>query len=157
MLDENSETFVVHIASFNLAPGIYPDKTVQIASLLTEKVKILDKYSDFADILLEKKALVLPKRNELNEHVIDLKDSKQPLYRPINSLGRVELEILKTYIKTNLKTGFIWLFKFPASPFILFNKKPDSSFCLLPSPLDQKLDRLGRARRFTQLDLTNAY
>ena len=54
-LDENSETFVVHMASFNLAPGIHLDRTAQIAFSLTKKVKILDKYSDFADVFSEKK------------------------------------------------------------------------------------------------------
>ena len=55
----------------------------------------------------EEKALVLPERTELNEHAIDLEDSKQPPYRPIYSLGLVKLETLKTYIETHLKTGFI--------------------------------------------------
>ena len=50
VLDEESETFVVHVASLNLAPGIHLDKTAQIASLLIEKVKILDKYLDFVDV-----------------------------------------------------------------------------------------------------------
>ena len=85
----------------------------------------------------------------------------------------MELETLKTYIKTNLANGFIRPFKSPAGAPILFNKKPDRSFRLCvdyrglnnitiknryPLPLiGESLDRLGRARRFTQLDLTNAY
>ena len=37
-LDENSEIFVVNVASLNLAPapGIYPDRATQIASLFTK-------------------------------------------------------------------------------------------------------------------------
>ena len=58
-LDEKSETFVVHVASLNLTPGIHPNRAARIASLLTEEVKILDKYSDFVDVFSEKKALVL--------------------------------------------------------------------------------------------------
>ena len=104
-LDENSETFVVHVASLNLTPGIHPDRAAQIVSLLTEKVRIPDEYSDFADVFSEVKALVLPKHTELNEHAIDLKDDKQPSYGPIYSLGPVELETLKTYIETHLKIG----------------------------------------------------
>ena len=95
------------MAFFNLAPGIHPDKMAQIAFLLTEEVKILDKYSDFTDVFSEEKALVLPERTKLNEHAIDLEDGKQPPYGPIYSLGPVELETLKTYIETHLKTGFI--------------------------------------------------
>ena len=95
------------MASLNLAPGIPPDRAAQIASLLTKKVKIPDKYSDFTDVFSEEKALVLPEHTELNEHSIDLEDGKQPPYRPIYSPDLVELETLKTYIETHLKTGFI--------------------------------------------------
>ena len=172
-MDENSETFVVHVASLNLVPGIHPDKKAQIAFLLTEKVKILDKYSNFTNLFSEEKALVLLECTELNEYVINLEDGKQPSYWPIYSLSLVELETLKTYIKTHLKTGFIQLFKSPAGALILFNKKPDGSLrlCvnyqglnnltiknryLLPL-IGESLNQLGRAKRFTQLDLTSVY
>ena len=42
----------------------------------------------------------------------------------------MELEILKTYIKTHLKTGFIQPFRSPADAPILFDKKQDNSFWL---------------------------
>ena len=85
----------------------------------------------------------------------------------------MELETLKTYIETYLKTGFIWPSKSPAGAPILFDKKLDGSLRLCvdyrglnnltiknryPLPLiGEALDRLGRAKRFTQLDLTSAY
>ena len=74
--DEKSETFVVHVVSLNLTPGIHSDRAAQIASLLTKDVRILDKYLDFADVFSEEKALVLPERTKLNEYAIDPKDSK---------------------------------------------------------------------------------
>ena len=133
--------------------------------MLAENVRIPDEYSDFADVFSEVKALVLLGRIELNEHAINLEDGKQPLYRPIYSLGPVELEILKTYIETHVKNGFIQPFKSLAGALILFDKKPDGSFCLCvdyrglnnltirnqyPLPLiGESLDRLGWAKRFT--------
>ena len=172
VLDENSKTFVMHVASLNLVPRIYLDREIQIAFLLTKKVKISDKYSDFINVFSEKKALVLPKCTELNEHIIDLVDGKQPLYKPIYSLGLVELETLKTYIETHLKTGFIRPSKSLAGASILFDKKLDGSFRMCvdyqglnnliiknryPLPLiGESFDRLGRAKRFTQFDLTSA-
>ena len=68
----------------------------------------------------------------INEHVIKLKKDKQPLFKFIYSLKLVELEILKTYIETNLVSNFIWPFKFFTMIFILFNKKLDRSlhFCV---------------------------
>ena len=173
VLNLELETFVVHIASLNLVPGIYPDREAQIAFLLTKKVKILDKYSDFTNFFSKEKALVLPERTELNKHAIDLENGKQPPYGPIYSLGPIELETLKTYIKTHLKTGFIRPSKSPTDTPILFDKKLNGSFRLYvdyqglnnltiknryPLPLiGESLNRLGRAKRFTQLDLTSAY
>ena len=122
--------FVVYVASLNLARGIHLDRANQIAFLLTKKVKIPDKYSDFADVFLEEKTLVFLKRTKLNKHDINLEDGKQLPDRPIYSLGLVELETLKTYIETHLKTGFIQLSKSFADAPILFDKKPDGNFRL---------------------------
>ena len=172
-MDGKSETFIIHVTSLNLAPGIHLDRAAQIAFLLVEKVKISDKYLDFTDIFLKEKALMLPKCTELNEHAINLEDGKQPPYRPIYSLGPVELETLKTYLKTHLKTGFIQPSKLPAGAPILFDKKPNGSLhlCvdyqglnnltiknqyLLPL-IGESLDRLVQAKKFNQLDLTGAY
>ena len=109
----------------------------------------------------------------INEHAIELEESKQPPFRPIYSLGPVELEMLKTYIKTDLANGFIRPSKSPAGILIFFDWKPDRSlrFCVDYWGLNnitiknrypllligESFDLLGRAKRFTQLDLTNAY
>ena len=129
-MNKNSKTFIIYTAFFNLAPGIYPDKAAQIALLLTKKVRIPDKYSDIVKVFSEKNALVLPKCTKLNEYAIDLENGKQPPYGLIYSLGLVELETLKTYIKTHLKTGFIRPFKSPTVAPILFDKKLEGSLCL---------------------------
>ena len=49
----------------------------------------------------------LPEHTCIDGRAIDLEEGKQPPYRPIHSLGPVELEILKTYIDTNLASGLI--------------------------------------------------
>lgn len=66
----------------------------------------------------------------INKYAIKLVKGKELLYGSLYSLGPVELEILKVYIETHLKTGFIRSFKFPISAPILFDKKPDSNFRL---------------------------
>ena len=131
-LDKNSEIFVVHVAFLNLALvlGIYPDRSAQMTFLLTKEIKILEEYSDFTDIFLEEKALMLPERIEFNQHVIELEEGKQPLYAPIYSLCLVELETLKTYIETHLKTGFTQPSKSPIGLSILFDEKSNGRFCL---------------------------
>ncbi len=49
----------------------------------------------------------LPKNTVMNKHVIELINEKQPFYASIYALSLVELKMLKIYIKTYLKTGFI--------------------------------------------------
>ena len=90
MLDNNCEIFVIHVVSLNMTSTIYPDRGAQIVLLLTKKVRILDEYLNFVDIFSEKKVLVLLKHTEFNKHAINLKDSKQPFYEPIYSLGLME-------------------------------------------------------------------
>ena len=108
---------------------------------------------------------MLPERTGINEHAIELKDSKEPPYGPIYSLGPVELKTLKTYIKTNLVNGFIRPLKSPAGAPILFLHKLNGSLWLfvdyqglnnltiqnqyLLPLISESLDQLGRAKRFT--------
>ena len=177
-LDEESETFVVHVAALE-APlagmAIHPSRAAQILALIQDEAptKVPPKYADYADVFSFDLAIELPENTGIHKHAIELQDGKQPLYEPIYSLEPVELEILKTYIETHLKTGFIWLSKSPAGALILFDKKPDGSLWLCvdyqsfhnliiknwyPLPLiAEALDRLGKDKRFNQLDLTSAY
>ena len=115
----------------------------------------------------------LSENTGINEHVIELNEGKQPLYNLIYSLGPVELETLKAYIETHLKTGFIRPFKSPAGAPILIDKKPDKNWQLCVNyqelnnltiknqyPLlliGKNLDHLGRVKQFIQLDLSSAY
>ncbi len=72
----------------------------------------------------------LSENTGMNKHTIELIKEKQPSYEPIYTFSLVELETLKVYIITQLKTGFIWPSKWPADAPILFDKKSDGSLCL---------------------------
>ena len=128
-MDKHIEAFIVHVTFF-LTMVIHPARKAQIILLVAKKVKIPTKYLDFLDVFLEKKVLILLEATKLNQYAIKLQKDQQLLYRPIYNLDLVELEMLKTYIEINLTNGFIWLLKSPASAFILFVGKPDSSLCL---------------------------
>ena len=68
-MDENIEAFMVHITFIRLKKPtilIHLAREAQIASLLSKKVTILDKYSDFSNVFLEEKASMLPKIIKLN-------------------------------------------------------------------------------------------
>ena len=72
----------------------------------------------------------LLENTRINEYAIKLEENKQLFFGLIYNLGSVELETLKTFIKTNLANSFIWLFKSPINTPILFNRKPDKSLRL---------------------------
>ena len=159
------------VASFN----IHPFRKPQISGLIAREalMKVSAEYSDFADVFSPDLASELPEHTRINDYAIKLVDGQQPLYRSIYGLGSVELETLKAYIETNLANEFIRPSKSPAGALILFDRKSDSSLRLCVNYRDlnnltikswyplsligELLDRLGRAKQFTQLDLTSAY
>ncbi len=168
-LDTNYEAFVVHIAALSVDSGdkMYLSRRAQIAHLKADEAstKVPSKYADFTDVFSPKLAVELLEYIEINDHAIELVDDQQPPYGPIYSLGPVELETLKAYIKNNLANDFIRPSKSPAKAPILFDKNSDGSLRLCvdyqglnnliiknwyPLPLvGESLDWLGRARRFT--------
>ena len=179
-LDEESKTFVIHAAALE-APlrlaemTIHPAHAAQVTALKQDEAptEVLPKYADYIDIFLFDLAMEFLENTGINKHTIKLEEGKEPPYRPIYSLRLMELENLKTYIETHLKIGFIRPSKSLAGAPILFNKKPDGSLWLcvnyqgfnnltiknlyrLPF-INEALDLLGRAKQFTQLNLTSAY
>ena len=174
-LNADDETFVVYVVALAkpTTMPIYSSCHTRVAALTNEETEIPDEYSDFSDVFSLDSAAELPEHTGINDHLINLLDDKQPPYGPIYSLGPVELEMLKTYIKANLASGFIRPSKSPAGAPILFIQKKNGNLRLCidyrglnnltikncyPLPLiGESLDRLGCAKHFTQLDLTNAY
>lgn len=118
--------------SINLDNEVHPSKRAQIAYFKVDEVsvKILSKYADFVDVFLRKLAIRFPKHTRIHDHAIKLVDNQYPIYGLIYTLGLVELETLKIYIKNNLVSGLIRSFKSPAEAPIFFEKKPDKSFWL---------------------------
>ena len=164
--DVNVEAFVMHVTSLklNLMP-IHSARKAQIALLVIKKMQNPSEYSDFSDVFLEKVASILTEITKMNQHIIKLQKSQQPLYGPIYSLGPVKLKTLKIYIETNLANSFIRPSKLSANALIFFVGKPNGIFCLwvdyrslnnftiknqylLPF-IAKSLDQLGWKKRFT--------
>ena len=181
-LDADSKTFVVHVA--NKKQGKLPvhsekltqiQNKAQVEALIFDKTSIvvLAKYSDYSNVFKTENVAELPEHTGINDHAIKLGEDQQPAFGPIYSLRPVELETLKTYIKTILANGFIQPFKSLTRAPILFDWKSDESLSLcvdywglnnitiqnryLLSLIDESLDWLDKAKRFTQLDLMNVY
>ena len=104
----------------------------QVGALLFNKAptEVQAEYSNYSDVFLAENIVELPENIGMNEHAIKLEEGKQPPFGPIYSLGPVELEMLKTYIKINLANGFIRSSKSPAGAPIFFDRKPDENLRL---------------------------
>lgn len=112
-LDKNSETFIVHDVALvaTTADGIkvHSFRASQLDALQWDKVltKILTKYTNYVYVFLFDLAIELPENTGINKYAIELIEGKQSPYGPIYALSTVELETLKTYIKTHIKIEFI--------------------------------------------------
>ncbi len=110
-LDKNTKTFIVYIANLLIFLTIHINFFCQaeVGVLLVNKVsvKILSEYSNYGNTFLSKLAIELTENTGINKYAIKLVKGKLPLYSPIYSSESVELETLKTFIKTHLKIGFI--------------------------------------------------
>ncbi|KAF4613415.1 hypothetical protein G7Y89_g15472 [Cudoniella acicularis] len=107
------------------------------------------------------------------EHRINLELGSQPLYRPIYALSEKELEVLREYLNASMAKGWIRRSTSPAGAPIIFVPKKGGGLRLCvdyrglnritiknrtPLPLiSETLDRLRRAKKFTKLDLKDAY
>lgn len=108
---------------------IHPFCEAQIV-LLSIEITVPLVYSDFANVFLKDSIAKLSETPNIKNYAINLLDDKQPLYGRIYSLRPVELETLKTYIRTNLADGFIRPFTSPAGLLILLVNKDNKSLCL---------------------------
>ena len=132
-LDVNSKTFVMYVAIQEREEmPVHSKKQAQVGALLFHKAptEVSAEYSDYSNVFSVENATKLPENTGINEHAIKLEEGKQLPFGLIYSLGPVELETLKTYIKTNLANGFIRPSKSPAEAPILFDRKPNGSLCL---------------------------
>ena len=126
------EVFIVYVAFISHDSNFHFSGRAHIAYLKTNEIStfVLSKYVNFTDVYSKNLIVKLSEYTKINDHIINLIKSKQPFYELIFTLRSMKLENLKTYIKTNLANSFIRHFKFSASVFIFFIKKPDSNLQL---------------------------
>ena len=137
-----------------------------VVPTVPEQVK---EYSEQFD---DKKAGLLPEQKG-SHHAIDLMEGQEPPFMALYNLSQKELAELRRYLEDALAKGWIKHSVSPAGAPILFVPKKDGGLRLCvdyrglnavtiknrhPLPLiTETLDRLSGAKRFTKLDLKDAY
>ena len=175
-LDLQHEIFVFCIEYFSSIPlnaDVHLFCKPQISSLIAKEafIKVFDKYVNFTNVFSPDLAFKLSEHIKINNHAIELVYGQQLLYRPIYSLGLVELETLNGYIEINLTNRFIRLSESSKNASIIFDRKSDGFFILYvnyrdfnnlmmknryPLPLvEESFERLGEAMRFITLKFTS--
>ena len=70
-LNKNIKAFILHVTFFNLnLMTIHQVQEASIVLLVIKKVEILFKYSNYSDVFLEKKTLILLEITDVNQYVI---------------------------------------------------------------------------------------
>ena len=145
---------------------------VELNAMDTQDITLPPEYAEYAEVFSEEEAAKFPDSTRV-EHSIPVEEGAEVPYGPIYSLSANELRVLREYIKSSLVKGWIRLSKSPTGALILFVPKKDEGLRLYVDyrglnrvtvknrhslPLISKtLNRLSGARRFTRLDLHNAY
>ena len=89
--------------------NIQSQNKVQVKALIFSKTSIIisTEYFNYNNVFLAKNTIKLLEYTETNNHAIKVEKDKQLLFNLIYSLGLVEFEVLKIYIKINLANSFI--------------------------------------------------
>ena len=82
---------------------------VKVGALIFDEAptEVLAEYCHYSNVFSVENVVEISDNTGMNEHAINLEESKQPPFGPIYSLDIVELIALKTYIKINLANSFI--------------------------------------------------
>ena len=151
---------------------LHMSEIVESDANLDPMSKIPAEYQDYADVFSEAEAHKLPDHRPYDLS-IPLQEGTTPPFGPVYNLSPLELDVLRKYIDDNLQKGFIRHSQSPAGAPILFVKKADGSLRLCvdyrginkitiknryPLPLiPELLDKVGKAKRFTALDMRDGY
>src|SRR5258706_2653106 len=164
--------FRLSLYEINMALALLPEKKPE-EELEEIKTMVPEEYHDFIPSFLKAVADLLPPHRPNVDHKITLKEGFTPLFGPLYSLSREELETLREWILANLGKGFICTSSSPAGAPVLFvrNKNGSLRLCMdyrglnvgtinnrYPLPLVREtLAQLAKAKYFTTLDIRSAY
>jgi hypothetical protein len=169
---KNDQVHLIYISESHGLCGISLDqKHADATSEVTMEIPV--EYHDLAKAFSKEEAEQLAPHRGALDHSIPLEEGSKPVFGPVYNLSEVELETLRKYINEQLAKGFIRPSTSPYGSPVLFVKKPSGALRLCvdyralnkqtiknryPLPLiSEMLDRVGKAKYFTKIDLRDAF
>jgi RNase H-like domain found in reverse transcriptase/Reverse transcriptase (RNA-dependent DNA polymerase)/Integrase zinc binding domain/Chromo (CHRromatin Organisation MOdifier) domain len=150
----------------------FPDPLEGVPTDPEFHARVPSDYHDYADVFSEAKSNRMPP-HRASDHRIDLDEGTQPPLGRMYSLSVAEQEALKIFLDDHVKKGWIRPSGSAAGAPILFIRKKDGALRLCvdyrglnritkkdryPLPLiSDLLDRAGRAKIYTKIDLRIGY
>jgi hypothetical protein len=83
-----------------------------------------EQYHEFLPLFNKVLADRLPPHQPRIDHEVRLKDGETQTWRPLNSMSRAKLVVLKEWLDENMSKGFIRQSSSPFAAPVLFAKKP---------------------------------
>ena len=94
-----------------------------------DPMKLLEKYSNFADVFDKDKTDRLLKHSQ-HDLAIEIEEKKQPSFRPVYNKSLTKLGVLCDYVNVMLAKRFIWLSKSLSETLVFFVPKKNKELCL---------------------------
>jgi hypothetical protein len=151
----------------------HKDTEKDTASTKQDPRKIVpQEYHGYLSVFKEKREPVQPPHRH-HDHGIPLIDHEVPPFEPLRALDETRLQVLREYLDSSVKRGWIRCSTSPVGAPIHFVKKKDGGLRLCvdyrglnaitvkdrtPLPLiAEALDHLSKAKIYTKLDVKDAY
>ena len=104
-------------------------RAVALSNDVPDLSRVPEEYRDFADVFDKEKAHTLAPHRPYDLK-IDIEEGSSPPVTPMYPLSQIELETLREFIETHLRSGFICSTTSPHGAPVLFTKKKDGGLRL---------------------------
>jgi hypothetical protein len=109
-INSNDQVYLLYLDAVDSEPELYSlPEYLSAAQEVAENTtpEIPEQYRDLAEVFSKANSETLPPHRDSLDHAIPLEPDSKPVFGPIYNLSETELQVLREYIDSNLRRGFI--------------------------------------------------